>query len=110
MRCFFVKPPKPDLTTGLKNSFEVERDLFSKNAFRDALARTFIAAGQAPDSKQSFAVYKPHARNHIAAILLPKGRTDAGQGCLATMAGDADAATCEDDDEPVTDDEAEEDE
>ena len=48
-----------------------------------------------------------HARNTIAAHLLPEGAAEDTQGSLATFAGDADVATCEDDDEPETDDEPE---
>ena len=45
----------------------------------------------------------------IAASLLPLGKVPDGTlGSLATLAGDADAAPCDDDDEPETDDEAEE--
>ena len=42
------KPPKPDLYTGLRNSFEVERDLFAQVSFKDAIKKTFVAAGQTP--------------------------------------------------------------
>ena len=98
------KPPKPDLYMGLKNSIETERELFTKDSFRDALARTFVAAGQAPGKGGKFEVYKTHARNSIAVNLLPEGAAeDTGTATLATIAGDTDVATCEDEDEPETD-------
>ena len=91
------KPPKPDLIHGLKNSFEVERELFTKNSFREALARTFVAAGQAPDGHKKFVVYRTHARGSIAAHLLPHGKPEESLGSLATMAGDADVGTYDED-------------
>lgn len=101
------KPPKPDLYTGLTNSFEVERDLFTQPSFKDAIKNTFVAAGQTPRPDGTFAVYKTHARSVIAADLLPAPKEDA-QCTLATMAGGGDVAPCEDDEEPETDDEPEE--
>ena len=97
------KPPKPDLHTGLLYSFEIERDLFTKDSFQAALKRTFIAAGQAPLHGGTFAVYTSHARNRIAANLLPAGKAE--DTSLATMFGHVDVANCDDDDEPETDEE-----
>jgi len=87
----------------------VERELFAKDSFKQALARTFVAAGQAPGNNGKFVVYKTHNRNTIAAHLLPEGTAEDTLGSLATIAGDADAATYDDDEEPETEDEAEND-
>jgi hypothetical protein len=100
------KPPKPDLYTGLRNSFEVERDLFAQDSFKDAIKKTFVAAGQTPRPDGTFTVYKTHARSSISASLLPESKVEE-QCTLATMAGGADVVACEDDDEPATDDEPE---
>ena len=102
------KPPKPDLYSGLKNSFEVECEIFTKDSFREALARTFVAAGQAPGKDGKFQIYKTHARSSIASHLLPQG---AVEDCptLATVAGGADVTPYEDEDEPETDDETHDD-
>ena len=40
-------PPKPTLATGLLQSFEVERELFAKDSFKQAIKSTFVQAGQA---------------------------------------------------------------
>ena len=93
----------------MKNSFAVERELFAKESFQLALARTFVAAGQAPDARGKYAVYKTHARNAIAASLVPEGKVEEGAATLATMAGGTDVATCDDDAEPETDDEEDQD-
>jgi len=77
------KPPKPNLAAGLKNSFEVERELFDKDSFKTALHRTFVSAGQAPGKDGKFAVYKSHARNSIAANLLSEGAAEDGSPGLS---------------------------
>ena len=102
------KPPKPDLYSGLKNCLEVECEVFTKDSFREALARTFVAAGQAPGKDGKFQIYKTHARSSIASHLLPQG---AVEDCptLATVAGGADVTPYEDEDEPETDDETHDD-
>ena len=102
--------PKPNLAAGLKNRFEVERELFDKDSFKTALHRTFVSAGQAPGKDGKFAVYKSHARNSIAANLLPEGAAEDHQGSLATVAGDVDVEIYQEDDDPETDAEEEADE
>ena len=92
--------------TGMRNSFEVEHDLFTQASFKDAIKKTFVAAGQTPRPDGSFTVYKTHARSSISACLLPASRAEE-QCTLATITGGADVAPCEDDDEPATDDEPE---
>ena len=101
------KPPKPDLYSGLLNSFEVECELFAKDSFREALARTFADAGQVPGKDGKFVIYKTHARKTIAANLLPLGAPEEAQGSLATLVGEVDCTTYGDESEPETDEEEE---
>ena len=99
------KLPRRQTRTSGSGAFS---DLFAKESFKDALKRTFVAAGQASGTDGNFKVYKTHARNSIAAELLPEGKAPARWRTgyrLATIVGDADVAACDDDDEPETDDE-----
>ena len=69
------------------------------------------SSGSEPRSSAQFkdrgamAITSRAARNTIAANLLPEGKPEDVLVCLATVAGDADVATCDDDDEPETDEE-----
>ena len=93
-------PPKPTLYAGLLNSFKVERELFAKPSFQDAIRRTFVAAGQAPipGLKTGLTVYNTyltHTRNTISRFLLPEGKPEEATGSLATVCqGEVDVATC----------------
>ena len=75
------RPPKPDLNSGLKNSLLVEIELFTKDSFREALARTFVAAGQVPGKDGKCVVYTTHARNNIAAHFLRDTLSGERRGC-----------------------------
>ena len=104
-------PPKPTLYSGLLTSFKIERELFAKLSFQEAIRRTFVAAGQAPMPGLQMTVYQQylsHSRNSISRHLLPEGKPEETAGSLATICqGEVDAATCNDSDEPETDDDVE---
>ena len=42
------RPPKPSLHNGLETVLKVMRTTFANPSFQTALAKTFVAAGQAP--------------------------------------------------------------
>ena len=97
-------PPKPTLATGLLQSFKVERELFAKDSFKQAIKSTFVQAGQAAQADGTFVTYKSHERHTISRDLLRLGKPE--DNSLA-MIGDTDVATYEEDEEPETDDEEE---
>ena len=96
-------PPKPDLATGLLQSFEVESELFSKESFKQAIHDTFVKAGQAAKQAYgSFIQYRSHERASIASFLLKEGKPE--EASLATLTGPAvDVITYDEDEEPDTD-------
>ena len=96
-------PPKPTLADGLLQSFEVERELFSKASFKQAIKQTFIKAGQAAQADGSFLEYKTHDRPSIDKLLLNEGKVEASS--LAALVSNVDAITYEEDEEPETDEE-----
>ena len=63
---------------------------------------------QSPQADGTHAIYKSHARNKIAAGLIPLGKSE--EASLETIIPTADVDACEDEDEPETDEEAEGDE
>ena len=73
----------------------------SKLPSRRSLRRT----GQSPQADGTYAIYKSHARNKIAAGLIPLGKSE--EASLETIIPTADVDACEDEYEPETDEEAE---
>ena len=69
-----------------------------------SLKKTFVAAGQAPKEDGTFVTYKTHARSSVAASLLPEGKAHE-TATLATVAGEMDVVTYDEDEEPKTDEE-----
>ena len=67
-----------------------------------------MQTGQSPQADGTYAIYKTHARNKIAAGLIPLGKSE--EATIIPTAATADVDACEDEDEPETDEEAEGDE
>jgi hypothetical protein len=103
------KPPKADLVSGLLTLFKVGHDAFSKQSYKEGLARCFVKIGQAPQQDGSFVRYTSHGGGSMLKVLFPVGSPEAETGTLATIAGGTDVEACPDE-EPESEDEEEEEE